>query len=345
MIDIIILDINKSDITIVKNETLVCGSVNSYTVHLDFSDDWADLQKTAFFMSGMDCEPTIIDGKNDCIIPWEILTNYDKTLYITVYGTKPNGEIIKISEKKSLGVIKKGTECISHIHKPTPDVYDQILYNLDQKADRLFYDGKYLLLMCGEKILSSIEVYDENADGAIDDILIPTKLSEFINDTGFISEETDPTVPEWAKAENPPVYTAKDVGADERGTARTLVESAVNNLDTKINKLDLFKQDKLKGKKGQFVGFDEDGNAIAQDMEKEEIPVIPGPPGKDGIDGKDGESATIAIGSVTVGEKASVTNVGTNTHAILNFVLPQLSKEQINEAIKDAVNSIIQEAY
>lgn len=26
-------------------------------------------------------------------------------------------------------------------------------------------------------------------------------------------EESDPTVPAWAKAENPPIYTAKDVGA------------------------------------------------------------------------------------------------------------------------------------
>ncbi len=38
--------------------------------------------------------------------------------------------------------------------------------------------------------------------------------------------------------------------------------------------------------------------------------------------GEQGESATIEIGTVTTGETASVTNVGTPTNAILDFVLP-----------------------
>ena len=43
----------------------------------------------------------------------------------------------------------------------------------------------------------------------------PTKLSEFDNDEGFISDytETDPTVPSWAKTANKPSYTAGEVGA------------------------------------------------------------------------------------------------------------------------------------
>ena len=42
---------------------------------------------------------------------------------------------------------------------------------------------------------------------------IPTKVSELQNDSGYISEETDPTVPAWAKAETKPTYTASEVGA------------------------------------------------------------------------------------------------------------------------------------
>lgn len=36
-----------------------------------------------------------------------------------------------------------------------------------------------------------------------------TKLSELINDTGFITSytETDPTVPTWAKSSSKPSYT------------------------------------------------------------------------------------------------------------------------------------------
>lgn len=42
---------------------------------------------------------------------------------------------------------------------------------------------------------------------------IPTKTSQLENDSGFLTEETDPTVPAWAKAENKPTYTADEVGA------------------------------------------------------------------------------------------------------------------------------------
>lgn len=42
---------------------------------------------------------------------------------------------------------------------------------------------------------------------------IPSKTSDLTNDSGFISSETDPTVPSWAKASSKPTYTASEVGA------------------------------------------------------------------------------------------------------------------------------------
>lgn len=48
---------------------------------------------------------------------------------------------------------------------------------------------------------------------------LPTKTSDLTNDSGFItgsdvpSNETDPTVPSWAKASTKPSYTASEVGA------------------------------------------------------------------------------------------------------------------------------------
>jgi hypothetical protein len=48
----------------------------------------------------------------------------------------------------------------------------------------------------------------------IDAITIPTKLSQLINDKGFITDytETDPTVPAWAKAASKPSYSKSEVG-------------------------------------------------------------------------------------------------------------------------------------
>jgi len=41
----------------------------------------------------------------------------------------------------------------------------------------------------------------------------PTKISDLTNDSGFITTETDPTVPSWAKQSSKPTYTASEVGA------------------------------------------------------------------------------------------------------------------------------------
>lgn len=53
---------------------------------------------------------------------------------------------------------------------------------------------------------------------------IPAKTSDLENDSGFMTEytETDPTVPEWAKSETKPKYTAEEVGADAFGSAASV---------------------------------------------------------------------------------------------------------------------------
>lgn len=42
---------------------------------------------------------------------------------------------------------------------------------------------------------------------------IPTKVSELENDSGYLTTESDPTVPGWAKSPSKPTYTADEVGA------------------------------------------------------------------------------------------------------------------------------------
>lgn len=43
--------------------------------------------------------------------------------------------------------------------------------------------------------------------------VIPTNVSAFTNDAGYLTGETDPTVPAWAKQPSKPTYTASEVGA------------------------------------------------------------------------------------------------------------------------------------
>ena len=42
---------------------------------------------------------------------------------------------------------------------------------------------------------------------------VPTNVSAFQNDAGYLTTETDPTVPSWAKESTKPSYTAAEVGA------------------------------------------------------------------------------------------------------------------------------------
>lgn len=64
----------------------------------------------------------------------------------------------------------------------------------------------------------------------------------------------------------------------------------------------------------------------------------PGPEGPSGPPGKDGQAATVTIGRVTTGAKASVKNSGTATNAILDFVLPEGSANPSGEGTADALS-------
>lgn len=48
----------------------------------------------------------------------------------------------------------------------------------------------------------------------------------------YLTEETDPTVPDWAKAGSKPSYTANEVGADKSGTAESKVSSHNTSTDS-----------------------------------------------------------------------------------------------------------------
>lgn len=63
---------------------------------------------------------------------------------------------------------------------------------------------------------SSKPSYTASEVGALPDTtVIPSKVSDLQNDSGFITgyTETDPTVPSWAKQSSKPTYTASEVGA------------------------------------------------------------------------------------------------------------------------------------
>ena len=53
----------------------------------------------------------------------------------------------------------------------------------------------------------------DGTDASWGTVTVPTKVSDLTNDAGFLTAETDPTVPSWAKQSTKPSYTASEVGA------------------------------------------------------------------------------------------------------------------------------------
>ena len=64
-----------------------------------------------------------------------------------------------------------------------------------------------------EQILEAIKSGDVSAEA------IAAAVEAYIQEHGVQGEETDPTVPDWAKQPSKPSYTASEVGADAAGTA------------------------------------------------------------------------------------------------------------------------------
>ena len=60
----------------------------------------------------------------------------------------------------------------------------------------------------------------------------PTNVSAFTNDVGYLTNETDPTVPAWAKAAQKPSYTAAEVGAPTVAEMNTAIGTAIGNINS-----------------------------------------------------------------------------------------------------------------
>ena len=77
-------------------------------------------------------------------------------------------------------------------------------------------DAKLSNMETVTRMVSAIDSYSDDSHypsaKAVYDA-IPKSTSELTNNSGFLTTETDPTVPAWAKSSNKPTYTASEVGA------------------------------------------------------------------------------------------------------------------------------------
>lgn len=143
--------VEKNRLTVTNKELLTSGSVNVYQVAFQFSADWDGLDRTAVFRSGNEKISMLLDGENQCQIPWEVLRTPNQKLYVGVYGTR-RGEIVLPTIWEYLGEIRPGATAGEDPQDPTPGAYDQILnaakdakaiaQSVRDDADAGKFDGK-----------------------------------------------------------------------------------------------------------------------------------------------------------------------------------------------------------
>lgn len=155
------LNAEKNKLTVQQKEPVTSGSVNVYTVQIEFSEDWDNLDKTAVFRAGcVKRSVAIADGK--CTIPGEVLGSAGHCLMAGVCGNQGDTVVLP-TVWANLGLILEGAvpgggqEPI-----PPPEGWQEAL---ESKGDNLDLDGQTLKLRSGGKVLSSVDLPGSRSEG------------------------------------------------------------------------------------------------------------------------------------------------------------------------------------
>ncbi len=124
--DMFILEADKVGLTLRQTETLTSGARNIYRCAFVFSRDWEGLDKTAVFTTDTQSVETVLDGNGECQIPWEVLAEPERMLWVSIFGTTAE-DVVMPSVMTQLGRVQPGSPRGEESEEPPTDVYAQIL--------------------------------------------------------------------------------------------------------------------------------------------------------------------------------------------------------------------------
>ena len=200
---------------------LVAGTVNIYTARFAFGAEWDGLQRTAVFaVDGITREQLLEDDA--CTVPWEVLVAGNR-LRVGVYGTKADGTRLPTIWTERRLYINPGAGPTQEAADPSPTLVEQLLGRIGDPANLKTEDKSSLVAAINE-------VQETGGGGTADHAKLKNRdaagqhpmsaitglvdaLSGKQPTGNYLTEEMDPTVPEWAKQPQKPAYTAQEVGA------------------------------------------------------------------------------------------------------------------------------------
>lgn len=279
----------------------------------DFSGSYNDLTE----------KPTIPSKTSELTNDSGFLTEEtDPTIHILVLQEDENGELTTGEEEDSIsGYINNNELVIIY--------YDGKPYFYDKNSDRGFYfDGiNGTSLLRYYSTTKNKTIWQVNNDYYyLNQYDLPTNVSDFNNDAGYITQETDPTVPAWAKEATKPTYTAAEVGALPDTTIIPDISGKVNKSgDTMTGTLNMGRQS---------LTFTNDGadysqtTTLSQDYTKDEQ--------------NENMGYLKVNGRIQCSTTPALDNDLTNKLYVDNAVSDKMTSTQVNSAITSAIGNISQ---
>ena len=175
-----ILDFTVNEQTLTWNvvdKRVVANSKNYLKCKFSFSEEWNGINKTAIFSSSKDVSYCVLLDEDMCTVPWEVIEY--PYFAVSVYG----GDLIT-ANKVLVDVTKSGYTEGETPKEPSPTVYEQLLNSM--KSPYIGENGNWY-----EWDVETKGYVDSGvcAKGDIEAVYVPTKVSEFENDVGYVKEE------------------------------------------------------------------------------------------------------------------------------------------------------------
>jgi hypothetical protein len=239
-----------------KQEGLLTAGMVGATATFAFDSAWAGLTKTAVFRCG-GLVRDVIGVEDSARIPTEVLCA-DADLYVGVEGRSSDGAVVIPTVWVRAAYVYPGANASGDPSvDPELPVWAQIQAMIGDLAKLETVDKSCLVAAVNEALRSG--------GGTVSQETIARLVEEYLAENPPVVTEMDPTVPDWAKQPEKPVYTADEVGALRQGELQTGIDSALEQAKTS----------------GVFNGKDGKDGEDGKD----------GRDGEDGKDGADGKSA------------------------------------------------------
>ena len=162
-------------LSVSANPTIAAGDVQTVEVHIDFSEEWDGLARSAVFFTAEDQVPyeMVLNKNGECVIPHEVLAEAG-TLYIGVRGVNADEALVKTSTLVKYKIKEGAPAGEGTTVEPTPDVYQQLLtlcHTSMQELQELFNENTENLVAQFEAAMTEVgltyELLWENPDPSV----------------------------------------------------------------------------------------------------------------------------------------------------------------------------------